>query len=1823
MLQGSGADANSNVVAADSYGLWLGETTSDSSGNWVLAVTLPASGSAYVLDAFELNTALGTTGGASPTISVSVNGNQLATNGTFGDPAVPAGDAFANFPQGSGLVPGWDSTNACGIELETEATVGVTPPDGSSQYAELASNCVSGLTQTIATVPGAQYTLTFEYQARPTNDVGSPELACPSGYTLAPEGENTMAVQWAGAYIAGSSQPGSGLQGGSSWELATYNVTATATSTVLEFDDTNPCTEDSFGDFLGDVSVVPTESLAPANTSWSSAQPITLSPTTAPQSAGSVSQNISFAGETLWYDFPVQPGEQVTVQLSNPADYQALVFSDISQAAVAGTGQSGVPTAQAESASNNDSAADFSPAYENPAYDNPAYENPAYENPAYDNPAYDNPAYDNPAYENPAYENPAYDNPAYENSAGDAVVDALLGESSPAGGGTQSVDADTWDATGNFYVEVLSDSGGFSSAPYTVTVTASGGPCEGTLQSYAGDLTTPVDGGSLPPVPSTPYSTVIVDNSTAMPQVSPTDAGTAGIYSSLSALAASANGVVLDVAQSEGIQDLMAQAKSNPACPYAENLEAQGIQDLVNTYRAYNSEGSAEGNLHYVVIIGDDDVVPFFRYADAETIGPEDTYQVPLSSTSAGEAALADDYYLTDDQYGAASELDIDNTLLPVQSAAVGRLVETPADINNAINRYLAQRVVEPTSTLTTGYSFMAQGASEVEQYFSAGASGSAGGPHYNDQLLDTPPNGTAWTATDLLNSLTLRPHQLVFLGAHFNANVALAADDTTYLTTQQFASAIGSDLQGSLVVSTGCHSGYTIDPADATPLTDTLSWPQAFTEAGATLIAGTGYQFGDSNYVAYSGQLYVDLAQQLYETGGSAVPVGTALLDAESQYLASLDQLNGLEEKALLEVTLYGLPMLGVQEPGSVSTTPVPTPATTGLVDIASNLVGSGTPASALGTAEYDLPVSVPTFNSYSPPGQLTTTPLSYDTLPQSQLPQGELAQSQVVADPGSPIVPVMTEDVNVPNYTLTGVGFWGGSYDDASGPAPLTGDPVTDTSELASPFSSPVYLPQRLTNPNYFGTLDTGAGTELGITPEQYVSDPTTAGNAIKREYSDVDLHLFYSPGTSGAGLAAPLNISAVNATESSGQVTVSATVLGGALDSVQEVWATYTDPPTEAGAGTWTSFDLAPSTANPDLWTGTFTDSDPGDAVFEVQAANSAGEVSLDNNGGYYFSPTAETATSPPSPASTTLALAGGTNDSFGGVADVSATLTAGSSSAPLAGQLVSFSVGSAIATAITGSTGVAATTVPLSNLEPGSYTLTATYAGNASDAAASTSEAFAVAPASTALSLTVPSSQLVSGAPNGISAKLTTPGLNGTGVAQKTVYFELSDPSTGTVVGGATGETNSAGVANAGVITLSPGDAGSSYVVSAYFGPANLALPGGATLDAADQDYSSSSTSSNTPPTGPVVTVADTSQTSLTVAPSSSVFGQLETLTAAVSLSSPNGPIAAPNGDGTVAFTEDGTTVPACKVEPLVSGAATCALSAVPAGSHQFTAIYSGYAANPANTAFYLGSQSSAESATVSQATPTLSWPSPAAITYGTELGPTQLDATASVRGTFTYTPDAGTVLPPGLQTLNVVFTPTDSTDYKSVSGSTAVTVTTQACISTTYGGSLVVAKGQAACLEAGGRISGSVSISRGAALWVTGGTIGGSLSASGATAIRISGATITGSVSVTGTTGPLAFVSDTIGGSASLASNTGGLSLVNDHVTGSLSVSCNSAAVAITANTITGSASVTHNTGGVSFTDNAVGGSLSITGNSGGFVYSGNSVRGSVNESGNG
>jgi hypothetical protein len=72
-------------------------------------------------------------------------------------------------------------------------------------------------------------------------------------------------------------------------------------------------------------------------------------------------------------------------------------------------------------------------------------------------------------------------------------------------------------------------------------------------------------------------------------------------------------------------------------------------------------------------------------------------------------------------------------------------------------------------------------------------------------------------------------------------------------------------------------------------------------------------------------------------------------------------------------------------------------------------------------------------------------------------------------------------------------------------------------------------------------------------------------------------------------------------------------------------------------------------------------------------------------------------------------------------------------------------------------------------------------------------------------------------------------------------------------------------------------------------------------------------------------------------------------------------------------------------------------------------------------------------------------PVLSWPTPLPITQGTPLSSLQLNATASVPGTFTYNPPAGTVLPAGSHSLSATFSPDDTVLYSTATAFTTLSV----------------------------------------------------------------------------------------------------------------------------------------------------------------------------------
>jgi serine/threonine protein phosphatase PrpC len=108
--------------------------------------------------------------------------------------------------------------------------------------------------------------------------------------------------------------------------------------------------------------------------------------------------------------------------------------------------------------------------------------------------------------------------------------------------------------------------------------------------------------------------------------------------------------------------------------------------------------------------------------------------------------------------------------------------------------------------------------------------------------------------------------------------------------------------------------------------------------------------------------------------------------------------------------------------------------------------------------------------------------------------------------------------------------------------------------------------------------------------------------------------------------------------------------------------------------------------------------------------------------------------------------------------------------------------------------------------------------------------------------------------------------------------------------------------------------------------------------------------------------------------------------------------------------------------------------------LPEGTHTLSVTF-----NPGDQANYAAAQATM-SVTVAKTVAAIDWAPPASIPFGTPLADSQLNASASVPGTFVYSPAHGEVLSAGAHTLSVTFTPGDGASYAPAQASVTLSVT---------------------------------------------------------------------------------------------------------------------------------------------------------------------------------
>ena len=961
------------------------------------------------------------------------------------------------------------------------------------------------------------------------------------------------------------------------------------------------------------------------------------------QSGVAIQDYLFREGQSTWYRIAVAPGQRLVVSLRDlPQDYSLVVYRDIRQigAALGLTSINDLRQIAAQIAPAELSPAELSPTELSPAELSPAELSPD----------------------------------AYSL----AQSQALYAISAHAGTSPELVVRNTWNNTGSFYIRVVGHNGAYDPArPFTLSARTASLSCTGSSLTKSAPVT-------LNTAAAAPRTIVLTDTArlrhadgTRLDR-----AAVAAMLNSLTTLAArpEVGGLVLDLAGDAGLDADYAQWDANRSCPEAANIVAEAIHDLVGRFRS--------ASLEYIVLAGGNDPIPYRLSRDVAGLGSETMYRPPVLDASPSEAALRLGYVQSQDYYGSSRTIIRFGQELYVPEAAVGRLVETAEDITAAIGAYIATPggASRPASGLVTGYDFLADVAADVTQQLRG--SGLAVDADLIEATGLGPLHASAWTADQLRAKLFSRPFDILALNAHFSANRLLAADYTTRIGSEEIDALPLSLLSNALVLSTGCHSGYNIVDPDAVPVaTQPRDFPQVLVSRGNTLVGSTGYAYGDSQFIKYTEALVSGIVRELrYGTG--PVAIGKAVANAKRTYLRSLNDVGGIDAKALAQLTLYGLPMRGFDLPAGRLVPPSPpspgnaTPVRPGLSSL--DVVPT------YGLARHDLVLPIASGG--------TDTVSYYD------------ADGEVVTTPGQPVLPRTTVTLDLPDRVARGAVLVSGNYVDVPGFRPLVDVANTEVRGQHPPYATAGFAPLRT-----FG-VNSLVGQTLVVTPFQYASGVAAGGAALSgtaRIYPSGGsvVRVYYSTLIGSAGLADAPTIYRTVLTETATGVHVDVTA--GALSAVDiaDLFVTYTLP----GSGTWSALSVSGGglVAGPSASTGSgFARHFTGDIATAtprtlrafIQAVGGNGMVSSDTNGGLYYRVETPTATAQNPKATTALALTAAAGAAYRVPITVGAVLTANGQ--PLGGKLVSFSLGNSVVRATTAADGGASVKLPV-NVIPSAF------------------------------------------------------------------------------------------------------------------------------------------------------------------------------------------------------------------------------------------------------------------------------------------------------------------------------------------------------------------------------------------------------------------------------------------------------------------------------------------------------------------------------------
>ena len=672
-----------------------------------------------------------------------------------------------------------------------------------------------------------------------------------------------------------------------------------------------------------------------------------------------------------------------------------------------------------------------------------------------------------------------------------------------------------------------------------------------------------------------------------------------------------AGGMVGAIVPVEGNPQTAADYSAWDANACSVQAANQVVSDISATVRGLEAAYPTIAN---IVVIGADDQIPMGRVPDMTVSDNEADY---AASTFPGisdqlSSALSQGYFLSDDPYASPDPLGVGGQTLYTPSLAIGRLVETPTQIDNALSRFQnSNGQLNATSALSTGYDFVTQAANAV----SASLSGPLGAANVKSLISDS------WTTSDLLNAVDggtptspANAPDIVSFNGHFDFSRLLSADgdetgDPTQIldTTDVRAADAGNEItQERLLFSLGCHSGLEIPTNEVSNVVPggVDSWASTFADEGAIWVGNTGYGYANDQYISYSAKLMGLFAQNL----NGSVSIGDALSEAKQLYAAQSGVLDPYDLKADMESTYYGMPnytLSGLAKPvanSAAATTPLS--------------LGQD-PSTGLQTASINLNQSVGTN-----PNQLgTVTPPEGGTY--YEVNNSTLEQTTA----GFPIEPLSSIDVTIPgaNGGLASVahgalitGLTSSDYGDFT---PSIAEADSDSSGPENQISQyetsfPATL-QRVATYQLFNA--TGAPVThqaVDLITGQFIPDPNNPGTGNQRLFTNISANVEYTPPSDTQFTPPTINEATGVVSGSTAAFNVVATPAPGGAP-VKEVLVLFTD---SSNPGTWTPVSLSQDADG--AWTGGAPAPASGQIDYIVQAVDGDGNVAMDSNKGVEF-------------------------------------------------------------------------------------------------------------------------------------------------------------------------------------------------------------------------------------------------------------------------------------------------------------------------------------------------------------------------------------------------------------------------------------------------------------------------------------------------------------------------------------------------------------------------------------------------------------------------